>query len=312
MPEGPEVRHNAEQLRVMLLGRNLTAVKPISGKLQRLGIPNMAVLKELLDLMPLKVVSVQPHGKLIVISLEGGRVITSSLGMSGWWYPPDEEQQAKRLYAHLAYKDGKLQRMSEIHKRALTYTRVMLMCGDEPLAAFTDPRNFGNFEVHGSLEGVRLSDRIGFDLLNDAPYMAPEAVNAKLLELKRTAPKRLQNMKLCNLALEQSFIAGLGNIYRAEAIWLARLDPFMTLAELTDEEWLKFCEVGSTVLQIAYTTAGTMRYPNRYIEELTGASASQPDGFTTGHLVYGKQRDIFGRPVSEDKSNGRTLWYVQP
>lgn len=295
----------------MLLGRSLTAVLPISGKLKRLGIPNMATLRELMDLVPLKVLSVQPHGKLIVITLEGGRVITSSLGMSGWWYPPNEEL-AKRLYANHAYKGGKLMLMSAIHQRALTYTRVTLMSGDEPLASFTDPRNFGNFEVHASIDNVRLSDRIGFDLLNEAPYMTPEAVSVKLLGLKRTAPKRLQNMALCNLALEQSFIAGLGNIYRAETIWLARLNPFKTLAELTDEEWLKFCEIGSTVLQIAYTSAGTMRYPNRYIEELTGAVSQQPDGFTTGHVVYGKRHDLFGRPVTEDKSGGRTLWYVQP
>lgn len=303
MPEGPEVRRNAEQLSQLINGKRVK-LSPLTGKLYR---EDSARSSRLNDMPPMTVRSVKPYGKLIYIEFDRGGA-TSTLGMSGWWYPTAD--RAEELFGQ-AYQNGKLVDAARVIEKALKHTRLLVI--DESgahLAAYTDPRNFGNFEylVDGLTSELR-AKKIGFDLLNEAPMMSAVEVIKTLVKLKRDAPRRLQNMRLCDIALEQSFIAGLGNIYRAEAIWLSRLSPFMTLQAMTDQEWLTFCEIASVVLQIAYSTGGVMQYPAKLLEELLEVKVDKT--FITGHLVYGRAKDLLGREVLKDTSGGRTLWHIQ-
>lgn len=309
MPEGPEVRHNAELLSRLTLGRCISEIRPVSGKLQRNGVPGAAGFK------PSVVTSVKAHGKLIVIRFLDGSALTSTLGMSGWWYPSAE--MAARLYAtDKAYQQGKMVQANDVVQKALKHARVELVDdsgggGGGALAVFTDMRNFGNMEYHPlGLSDDKIAERIGLDLLNELPdkLSNPEHVKHLLLTLKDQAPKRLLNMRMGDLALEQSFIAGLGNIYRAETFWLTGIDPHSKLRDLAAEDWLMFCEVGMSVLQIAYMTSGIMHYPAAFIEGCTG----QNSGPHRGHLAYGRLTDIFGRPIIRDSTFGRTLWRLQP
>lgn len=304
MPEGPEVRRNAEQLDALIRGRRVKLL-PLSGKLYR---EEVARLPNNLSGMPaITVESVKPYGKLIYIAFNKGGA-TSTLGMSGWWYPP--LSRAEELFGERAYQNGKLVDAASVMEKALKHTRLLLTAEDgSHLAAYTDPRNFGNFEyLPGGLSPELRAKKIGFDLLNEASTMGADEVMTTLLKLKHDAPKRLQNMRLCDLALEQSFIAGLGNIYRAEAIWLSGLSPFITLQSMTDHEWLTFCEIASAVLQISYSTGGTMQYPAELLEECLDIKVNRP--FVTGHLVYGRSIDFLSRPVLRDTSGGRTLWHI--
>jgi formamidopyrimidine-DNA glycosylase len=303
MPEGPEVRHNADLLSRLTLGHRIDELRPVSGKLQRTGLTGAASFK------PSIIKSVTAHGKLIVIRFLDGSALTSTLGMSGWWYP--SLQQAAKLYdADMAYQSGKLVLAQDVVRHALKYSRVELISNGQPLAVFTDMRNFGNMEYHPQgLSASKIAERIGLDLLNELPAKLdnPEQAKHHLLVLKDRASKRLLNMKMGDVALEQCFIAGLGNIYRAETFWLTGIDPHAQLKSLDPADWLMFCEVGMVVLQIAYATAGVMHYPAAFIEGCTGKSS----GAHRGHLAYGRTADIFGRPIIRDGSFGRALWRLE-
>lgn len=301
MPEGPEVRLNAELLSRLVVGRRIEELRPVAGKLQRNGIPGAERFR------PSIVQSVTAHGKLIVLRFLDGAALTSTLGMSGWWYPP--LAMAERLYAtDKAYQSGKMVQAASVVKSALAYARVELVDAFEPLAVFVDMRNFGNMEYHpDGLSQEQIEKRIGLDLLNELPIRLADmrAAKAHLLSLKRQASKRLLNMRLGDLALEQSFIAGLGNIYRAETFWLTGIDPHQQFKAMSDDDWLKLCEIGMVVLQIAYATRGVMHYSVDLIEGCTGR---KPISSRRGHLAYGQQVDIFGRPIVRDDSFNRTLW----
>lgn len=298
MPEGPEVRRNAELLSHLLVNHKLTEIALVSGKLLKSSFQGSDAFE------PAVVSKVKAYGKLITIQLEGGAFITSTLGMSGWWYPPKGQVSADEK----AYKDGELMLASAIVDQALKHTRVVLK-NNVDLAAFTDPRNFGNFRYYkpGEFTLTELKSKIGLDLLNELPGMLLDVDGAKhyLVNLKKTASTRVKGLKLGDLALEQSFIAGLGNIYRAEALWLAGIDPYCKFKDLSDDDWLKFCEVSMGVLQIAYLTAGSMYYPASFIEECTQQRVSADH---RGHLAYGRVIDIFGNPIVRDDAFGRALW----
>lgn len=306
MPEGPEVRRNAEQLNHLVKGKKVK-LSPITGKLYREDAARSIVGEPTIsDLPAMTVHDVRAYGKLIYLELDQGGA-TSTLGMSGWWYPPLE--RANELFSQ-AYQNGKLVDAASVIGKALKHTRLMLIGeSGEQLAAYTDPRNFGNFEyLPNGLTSELRAAKIGVDLLNEVPMMSSDEATRLLVRLKREAPKRLQRMRLCDLALEQSFIAGLGNIYRAEAIWLSGLSPFVTLHELTEHEWLMFCEIASTVLQISYATGGVMQYPAKLLEECLDITMKKPE--VIGHLVYGRTVDFLGRPVLRDTTGGRTLWHI--
>lgn len=68
---------------------------------------------------------------------------------------------------------------------------------------------------------------LGPDLLADGADVA-----AIVSRLRRADPARL----LGDVLLDQRLVAGIGNRWAAEALWQARLSPFLPLAEATDGE----------------------------------------------------------------------------
>jgi endonuclease-8 len=76
------------------------------------------------------------------------------------------------------------------------------------------------------LTGVRGTPRLGPDILGAPPDF--ETMAARL----RTAPER----ELGDALLDQRLVAGIGNLWRAEALWEARVSPWRRLADVTDDE----------------------------------------------------------------------------
>ena len=311
MPEGPEVRRNADMLGEQTIGNTLERIELLSGKLLKKGIPGLDKFK------PGTVTTVKAHGKLIKLTLDHGGELTSSLGMSGWWYPALENLGGVSHGIDKAYVGGALVPMRDIIAAALKYGRVQLRGAygphqDQVHAVYTDMRNFGNMEYWpDGLPREELKRRIGFDLLNELPALMvnPGKAAGVVVGLKENASKRLLNMRMGDVALEQSFIAGLGNIYRAETFWLAGIDPHAKLKDLSTAHWLKFCEVGMVVLQIAYMYNGSMRYRADLIEHLTGITL--PDVEHRGHLAYGRQLDLCRRRIIRDDTFARPLWRLE-
>jgi endonuclease-8 len=77
--------------------------------------------------------------------------------------------------------------------------------------------------------------RLGPDILAEPPDL-----DAMISNLRRD-PRRAVGDAL----LDQRLVAGIGNLWKAEALWAARVSPWRPLAELSDEEL-------SAVLQVAH------------------------------------------------------------
>ena len=75
---------------------------------------------------------------------------------------------------------------------------------------------------------------LGPDILAEPPDLAAMVAN-----LRRGHPSR----ELGDALLDQRLVAGIGNVWKAESLWQARLSPWLRLGDVTDEElWLVLAE----------------------------------------------------------------------
>jgi formamidopyrimidine-DNA glycosylase len=134
-----------------------------------------------------RIESVERRGKHQLVHLDDGRILEVHFRMNGDW-----------SYGRAA---DPLPR----------FTRLTLDFTDGTRAALVDSRALGTARVHGDYSAFA---RLGPE--PDDPSLTAEALRATL------ATRRIP-IKVA--LLDQRVIAGLGNIYAAEALWRARIDP---------------------------------------------------------------------------------------
>lgn len=265
MPEGAEVRVTADWLRERLVGSILRHVQVIGGRFAKQPIVNIA------DANNEKIVDVRCKGKVIVVDLEGETSLVSTLGMTGRWSSQPDKHAAVVLH---------------VEKPP---TRGM-----RPLY-FVDQRRFGNLKIVDTSEANAKLDELGWDPLADPTghWIAYHRLN------KRT--KKF----ICEVLLEQSVFAGVGNYVRAEALYRAEIDPWSTIATLSDERWKRLHTAIVDVCAESYRLGGAS------IESFLSGDG-EPGGYAKQLQVYGKTTDPDGRAVLKKKDrNGRMVWYVE-
>lgn len=146
-----------------------------------------------------KTVRIWRRGKFIVFDLTGPSHLLIHLRMTG------------RLL------------LTATGRRRSKHEHVILTFDDQRQLRFHDTRKFGRFYLVPDAESVL--NRLGPEPL------APD-FNVRALT------KRLQASGRCikPLLLDQSFLAGLGNIYADEALWEARIHPLRTASSLSGKE----------------------------------------------------------------------------
>jgi formamidopyrimidine-DNA glycosylase len=203
MPELPEVETIARGLREgSLNGPSILQHKILKLKLlwgRTLAEPEPAQLSRMLK--GRTIVNIRRRGKFLVIELDGLSLLIH-LRMSG----------------DLCVRAGDAP--LEKHDRLVLW----LAQGDDiRQLAFNDPRKFGR---------VWASRKPGDVLLALGPEPLEEALTPARFQAMLSSRKRL----LKPLLLDQSFLAGLGNIYTDEALHLAKLHPLRSSDDLSRDE----------------------------------------------------------------------------
>lgn len=146
-----------------------------------------------------RVLAVEARGKHHLVRFDDRRLLHSHMGMSGVWhvYRPGERWRRPR---HLA--------------------RVVLASDVAEAVCFSAP----DIELLSEPELARhaVLSRLGPDLLGAHPDL--DAAVARL----RADPER----PLGEALLDQRAVAGIGNVYKSEMLYLARLDPFAAVARV--------------------------------------------------------------------------------
>ena len=115
------------------------------------------------------------------------------------------------------------------------HARLVLNLDQDLRLTFIDPRKFGR---------VWLLPDVGELFAKLGPEPLEDAFTAELLHNRLHSRRR----QLKPLLLDQSFLAGMGNIYTDEALHLAGLHPLMISNQLTFEQTLRLWQSIRTVL----------------------------------------------------------------
>src|SRR6185369_4685922 len=142
-----------------------------------------------------RIEAVGRRGKQLVVDLSGGAFLTIHLKMTG---------QLFVVPATMASD---------------AYLRLVLSLDDGRELRFRDIRKFG---------------RIGLYLADDDPFddVGPEPLDPRFTVREFRKRIRLRRGRLKPLLVDQSFLAGVGNIYADEALWRARLHPLRSARSL--------------------------------------------------------------------------------
>ena len=213
-----------------------------------------------------RIASTARRGKQLALLAEDGRALVVHLGMSG------------RLI--VAPRD------SGTHP---PHTHAVWHVGESCVMRFTDPRRFGALVPCASAHEL------------DAHWsdLGPDALSMRADDLARALAQRRTSIKAA--LLDQSLIAGLGNIYVDEILHRAGIHPLMR-SKRASAHAIAIVECMRAVLDAAIAAGGsTLR---DYVD-----AAGNPGEYVTLHRVYGRAGEACDRcrsPIKSAVVGGRT------
>jgi len=212
MPELPEVETVCRQLDPEIRGRTIERLEVLDARWCRPMPPKTLERK----VKGAEIEGLGRRGKYLLLALDGERTLVMHLRMTGNLVLVEGEHKLDPSEGRRLYEAERS--VSERHLRA----RFRLDDGRE--LWFTDPRRFGEAFL---IENAKLDAR--FVKLGIEPFSAeftPEALGAMAAD--RTVP-------LKSFLLDQSGVAGVGNIYADEALFRARLHPLSPAGSMKPE-----------------------------------------------------------------------------
>ena len=237
MPELPEVEVTRRRIAPHLVGRRIRRLRTTRpsyffvtspGRLRRALAGRTAV-------------ALERHGKYLLVALDDGARLVLHLGMTGQLFSAGAV--SPRLLSATARASLAPEEQPSFRPDAHTHLRFEFEDGG-PDVYLRDTRKFGKvLWLAGGEAHPRLA-RLGIDAL--------EINGARLF-----AATRKRRVAIKNLLLDQSILAGVGNIYADEALFLARVRPTRSAARVTRRE----CDAIATglhrVLERSIETGGS-------------------------------------------------------
>ena len=236
MPELPEVEVTRRKLEPHVLGRTIRAVLTTRESVFFLTRPQ--VLRR--ELRGRRISKLRRIGKYLVAELDDGRCLMLHLGMTGQLFA----RGADALPSLARSPNGGAPRVarSPIPDR---HTHVRLQFADPgPEVWFRDARKFGRIRLLERAQSDPRLEKLGVDALS--------ARGADLFEASR---RRRIPIKV--LLLDQSVLAGVGNIYADEALFAAGIRPTRRANRLTRADCDRVVEKLRRIMRRSIRRGGT-------------------------------------------------------
>ena len=276
MPELPEVETIVRDLAPLITGARIVHA--------RAGWPRMIVhpaADEFPEAIRGRVIeAVGRRAKWIVIELSGGLVLVIGVRMTGQVFVvPQETPGDRHVHLGISLEDGRELRLRDMRKfaRVGVYRRLPdgALAGWSPGAG---ERELGDpFRRHG-----------------------PEPLDERFTLGVFRRRLRARRGRLKPLLLDQTFVAGIGNIYADEALWRARLHPLRTVGTLAPADERRLYRAIRDVLAEAIERRGSS------IDDYTAPAG---DGEMQEHLAVYQRTALpclrCGRPLRRIVLGGR-------
>lgn len=234
MPELPEVETVRAGLDRLLPGKKIRQVTHDWPK----GFPNS---KSDVDdhLIGARIIAVRRRAKVLIIDLSDGYSLVIHLKMTGQLVYRDE---SKRFGA--GHPSDSL--VGELPDRS---TRVTFEFADGSRLFFNDQRKFGWVRLLPTAEipSIDFFRKVGPEPLAD-DFTAQDFV-VRLRQRNKSAIKAA--------LLDQTTIAGVGNIYADESLWAARIHPLSRIHRLTDAQLTQLFQRLKDILLLSIAKGGS-------------------------------------------------------
>jgi len=240
MPELPEVetvRRGLEKLVVGQAVHSLTVLEPKSFHLDA----GVSLDQHLLGTT---VTSITRRGKVLIIHLTGGHCLVGHLKMTG------------QLVVVGANRDGNGQTRwggghptdSLIDRLPDRSTRIILEFADGSHLYFNDQRKFGWLHLMPTAQvpQIELLAKMGPEPLEGDPW--PEF---------HSRIRRHQATSIKAALLNQTVVAGIGNIYADEACWAARVHPATKVGRLSERKLRALLQGATEAMRTALAVGGS-------------------------------------------------------
>jgi formamidopyrimidine-DNA glycosylase len=262
MPELPEVEVTRRQIEPLLIGR--TIERAVMTRDSYFFLTRPATLAR--RLRGRRVQALVRRGKYLIAELDDGSRLLLHLGMTGQLFGAGAQSPrllAATTRAALAPEQQGARFAPDVH------THMRLCFRDAgPEVYFRDTRKFGKVQLLREREPSDRLDKLGVD-----------ALAASGAELYAAAKKRGAAIK--TVLLDQSVLAGVGNIYADEALYLAGIRPTRAAKKLSLDECERVVRAAQRVMQRSIETGGSSI--SDYV---------RPDGSDGG---YQDERHVYAR-----------------
>lgn len=219
MPEMPEVETIKRDLEKKVKGKKIERVIIKNKKSVKIPVP-----AEFVRRMEGKVFTrVERRGKFLILGLSSEDTLVIHLKLTGRLIHSRKEEE-------------------------LDYTRVVFVFQDHTQLSFTDVRGFGGIWL--------ISDR-EFQRVPALDNLGPEPLTEDFTVVKFRDLLKGKRGKIKSLLMDQKFIAGIGNIYSQEALFLSQIHPERSPSSLADEEIEKLYKNLRQILKKAISYRGS-------------------------------------------------------
>ncbi len=245
MPELPEVETVANALRPHLVGRRITSAEVFIDKLR-----NTLDVHERTEIIGAKIRVVGRRAKYILVELDNCHAIVIHLGMSGSCRIESSDAPTTR------------------------HDHVILHLDDDMSMRFNDPRRFGLFRI----ERIASLGTLPSFLQNLPPEpLGPDFTTAYLRNILKGRKRDIKSV-----LLDAGLIAGVGNIYACESLFLAGINPRVKSGRLSEKRCRLLVESTRGVLKRALQCGGSTI---RSFKSVDGSEGK----FTRELMAYGKE-----------------------
>lgn len=249
MPELPEVETMVRGIRPVLEGRTLIEFARLPCRRRPLLLePGLAVIRRRTSGQ--RISAVRRRAKRVVIELESGEGFVIEPRMTGLMLVTDPPTTEHLRFAwHVAGPKAK-----------------------KSTVLFWDRRGLGT---------VRLLNRDALSALMAPGKLGPDALEMTPALWRQALQKTRRPIKVA--LLDQSLVAGIGNLYASEILHLSQIHPATPAARISSARIQKLAAAVQSVLQLAIKHEGSTLSDGTYRNAL-----NQEGGFQNSHQVYDK------------------------
>lgn len=276
MPEGPELALSRDQLRPVLLGKQIINVfTSDKGRYRAKDPPGYGrFLEHLVDGVVFTIAEINVKGKLMWWRLTSPRLdkdwyVWITYGMSGQWVL-DGSEPAQHVSCTFLWNDS-----------GNKFDPYQVL-------RFNDPRHFGTLHfVDDVKQHRRKLASLGPDMLNAPP------TDQIFIDQLRKKPDR----SLVRALMDQSTVSGVGNYVKAESLYRAALMPTRFVMDCTDAQLVELKKCIEFVMKRSYEYRGATL--STYVN-VDGTEGRAQSWFSVYHRTVDPNGNLVQRLETDD------------